>query len=85
MPIVGIVKTTKNGQYIKVTVYLLWHGEGQYSLKLLGVYSTETGAISRIKESLNLPGFKDFPDEFVISHYEVDTDCWTEGFERVTT
>jgi len=65
-------------------VYLLWHthelGDGETSDKLLGVYSTEEEATNRIASARMLPGFKDAPDGFEVSPYEVDHDEWTEGY-----
>jgi hypothetical protein len=69
------------------TVYLLWHGddfskEGPDVL-LLGVYSSEAKARDRIARSLNVSGFVDHPDDFVVSSYEVDKDQWVDGFVEV--
>jgi hypothetical protein len=63
------------------TVFLLWHqrtedDEGM----LLGVYSTSERAEKRQSEAVRLPGFRLFPDKFVIDPYEIDKDMWTEGF-----
>jgi hypothetical protein len=65
-------------------VYLLWHthelGDGETDEKLLGVYSTEEGAMSRIAVAVSLPGFRDAPAGFQVTRYEVDRDEWVEGF-----
>lgn len=64
-------------------VYLLWHQHGEddeEDAKLLGVYSTEAAATARQAEAVLLPGFRRFPDGFLIDGYELDRDEWTEGF-----
>lgn len=65
-------------------VFLVWHthelNDGQSDEKLLGVYSTEERAKSRIGLAVNLPGFSEAPDGFEVAHYVVDRDQWPEGF-----
>lgn len=51
---------------------------------LLGVYSTRSKAESRLKEARQLPGFRRYPDGFVIDEYELDKDEWTSGFATMT-
>jgi hypothetical protein len=47
---------------------------------LLGVYSSCERAEARKVEASALPGYRDFPDAFVIDRYEIDHDQWTQGF-----
>ena len=66
-------------------VFLLWHrqdldDEGM----LLGVYSTRARAEARIATARGLPGFRRFPDDFVIDRYEIDKDHWTTGFVTIS-
>jgi hypothetical protein len=44
------------------------------------VYSTQEGAEARIERTRLLPGFRDYPDAFMISRYVADKDEWTEGY-----
>lgn len=68
-------------------VWLLWHGDDIYdetpNALLLGVYSTEELAQARIGRCTDLPGFRDHPESFEISRYEIDHDEWTEGYVEV--
>lgn len=73
---------------IRMKIYLLWHSHlqetGEQDVKLLGVYSTEARARGRASAARELPGFRDAPDGFEVSEYEVDRDAWTEGFATFT-
>ncbi len=68
-------------------VYLLWHTHefdtGEKDVKLLGVYSTDSMARSKIDVYKVLPGFKDSPAGFEVSNYEIDYDEWMEGFVTI--
>jgi hypothetical protein len=69
------------------TVYLLYHshdlGSGETDDKLIGVYSDEANAeAARIRAS-TLEGFRDAPDGFLISPYELNRDHWQEGYITV--
>ena len=65
-------------------VYLLWHTHdlenGESDEKLLGVYSTEAKAKSRMAAAMSLPGFREAPAGFEVTGYALDHDEWTEGF-----
>ena len=65
-------------------VWLLWHGDDIYDetpdAKLLGVYSSEELARERIGRCAQISGFRDHPEAFEISRYEIDRDEWTEGY-----
>ena len=67
-----------------VAVYLLWHThtfeDGESDEKLLGVYSTEEAARTRMLSAVSLPGFRTSPDGFEVVRYVLDHDEWTEGF-----
>ena len=52
-------------------------------LKLLGFYSTLERVEERVRQARLLPGFRDEPECFYFDPYELDEDCWTEGFVRV--
>ena len=60
------------------TVYILWHvrpGEDDAddgNAKLIGVFDSIEKAQSAIADLLNKPGFKDYPDHFQISDYELN-------------
>lgn len=65
------------------TVYLVWHSHevaGEDDDKLIGVYSTSKNASAAIERLKKQPGFKEYPDGFLIDEYEVDQHNWTEGF-----
>jgi len=66
------------------SVFLLWHSTSQddpdENAKLLGVYSTRELADARVRTARALPGFRRYPDGFVIDSYEVDAHHWTDGF-----
>ncbi len=65
-------------------VFLLWHmhdlGDGETDDKLLGVYSTRDRAERRQRQAIELPGFAEAPEEFVIAEYAVDQDHWMTGY-----
>ena len=63
-------------------VYVLEHSaEGLVErMKLLGVYSSKEEAEKVVSILSEKPGFKDYPDDFVIDEYEVDKMCWSSGF-----
>jgi hypothetical protein len=65
-------------------VFLLWHvhrhDDGYEDEKLIGVYSTEQGAVAAQERVAGQPGFRDQPHGFEISPRRVDRDDWVEGF-----
>jgi hypothetical protein len=65
-------------------VWLLWHGDDvsdqPLDVTLLGVYSSPERAEARKAEASALPGYRDFPDAFVIDRHEINKDQWAEGF-----
>lgn len=66
------------------TMAVLWHvhamPDGHEDTKLNGVYSTDQKAEQAIERLRAQPGFRDSPDSFEMSDYEVDKDYWAEGF-----
>jgi hypothetical protein len=75
------------------TVFLLWHSrpvkggldENDTDDKLVGAYSSTVEADAARERKLQFEGFRDYPDCFLVSEYEVDKDAWSEGFSTVTT
>lgn len=63
-------------------VYLLWHtNEETNDEKLLGVYDSEATAQAAIENTYkSLPGFRDLPEGFQISKYEMNKQEWTSGY-----
>jgi len=70
------------------TVFILWHSRpvdgDDTEDKLLGVYSSRERAVERAERAKHTAGFRDYPEDFVISEYQLDTDHWTEGFQEQT-
>ncbi|GEM_PF-248116 len=69
-------------------VFILHHSYeiGEYDeTKLIGAYSTREQAELAIIRLKSKNGFRDRPDAFEISEYELDKDNWTEGFAKMTT
>jgi hypothetical protein len=67
-------------------VYLLWHAhdlDAEVDVKLLGVYASQQKAEDARLRVSSEPGFRELPQGFQISRYELDKDHWTEGFETV--
>lgn len=68
-------------------VFLLQHSyelNGVEDSKIIGIYSSKEIAESIVIKYKELPGFKDYPNEFFIDSYEVDTNNWKEGFISAT-
>ncbi|MBP3194839.1 MAG: hypothetical protein J6M05_04155 [Cardiobacteriaceae bacterium] len=70
-------------------VYCLTHyrpistDELDYDCKIVGFFSTKNKAEIALEEHKNLPGFRDFPDNFEIDEYnekEINSDYQGEGF-----
>lgn len=70
------------------SVFLLCHvredPDGYDDEKIIGAYSTRERAQASLERHRSLPGFRDYPDGFEISEYELDTDDWNEGFLDLT-
>jgi len=71
-----------------VDVFLLWHIHvlpgGEDNAKLIGVYATADDAEQAKQRVSSQPGFRDYPEGFDVSQYEIGRDHWTEGFVTVT-
>lgn len=69
------------------TIYLLWHVHetsfGDDEEKFIGAYSTEEKAKEAITQLKTQPGFKDYPDDFLIDPCTIDKTQWPEGFITV--
>jgi homoserine kinase type II len=69
-------------------VYLLWHinemPDDEEDAKLIGVYASAEDAERAKRRVLPQPGFRDLPERFQVSRYEVGRDHWTEGYITVT-
>ena len=81
------------------SVYLLEHlhifDDGEESAKALGIYATREAAVTAVERYQRLPGFCDLPhfavhedggspEGFTIDEYELDQDCWQDGYVRVS-
>ncbi len=68
-------------------VYVLQHtherGEDDEDVKFIGVYATEEAGRKAIAELLLQPGFRDAPDGFYLSRYELDKTHWTDGYVTI--
>jgi hypothetical protein len=60
-----------------------WDEEEGDDLKILGAYSTDEKAKDRMVKARSLPGFHDEQDCFLINHYTLDEDRWTDGFVTI--
>lgn len=64
--------------FIVVHEYETAQGDGD--LKLIGAFSSEAKALAAIESLRQQPGFKAYPDGFVIEASELDTSQWSQGF-----
>jgi hypothetical protein len=68
-------------------VFLLWHsrdlGDGETDDKLIGVYSSAAEAEAAKARALQLEGFRDAPEGFLIARKELNRDYWSEGYVTV--
>ncbi len=58
---------------------------GNDETKLIGIYSTNELAEEAILRLKIQPGFRDRPEDFHISEYELNKDNWVEGYAIMTT
>jgi hypothetical protein len=73
-----------------MTVFLLWHMRPLDDTetddptltddKLCGVFSSTELAEAGREQLITLPGFRDFPDAFLIDGHTVDEVTWQQGF-----
>ena len=67
-------------------VYVLEHVhelDDVEDIKRVGVYESVDEATRARERSSLLPGFRDYPDGFHISEYELGRDHWTSGFVTI--
>uniref|UniRef100_UPI004055F5D6 DUF7336 domain-containing protein n=1 Tax=Chitiniphilus eburneus TaxID=2571148 RepID=UPI004055F5D6 len=74
-----------SGEKIPVNVYVLEHIYGNdecesENYKFLGVFDSAESAEKAIEFLSGLPGFRDYPDGFLIEKYAMNDVHWTEGF-----
>ena len=63
--------------------YLLWHSytdSDHEDSKFIGVFSSMDKASAIAEQFKLLPGFRVWPEGFVIDEWEPDKPSWTEGF-----
>ncbi len=67
-------------------IYMLYHTRikknNVESVKSLGVYNNQIKAIEAIEEYKTLPGFKDFPKNFIIEKEKINKTYWSKGFNN---
>ena len=66
-----------------MNVYLLTHeysDEDNTDSKFIGVFSTHEKAEEVLKMYRGLPGFRVWPNGFVIAEWSLDEASWAEGF-----
>ena len=66
-----------------VSVFLLQHSyeiDEIDETKVIGIYTSREKAEIAVEKYKNLPGFNDYPNSFIIDHYELDKGHWEEGF-----
>lgn len=64
-----------------MNVFILWHeNKNTGDQKLLGVFSSEQNAANAKVFYLEISGFRDSPDGFLMDRYEIDRKQWVEGF-----
>jgi hypothetical protein len=65
-------------------VYVLQHvhatPDGEEDVKFIGVYVTDADVQAAVSRLSQQPGFREHPEGFHISRYELNKDHWTEGF-----
>ena len=67
-------------------VWLLWfvqeREDGNDTELLIGAYRSEEAAKAAIARLVDQPGFRDYPEGFLVDRYTLDEDSWTGGFVR---
>ena len=65
-------------------VYVVQHTHesqnDEEDVKFIGVYRTQSDADAAVARLRALPGFRDHPNGFEVTEYELNKDHWTEGF-----
>lgn len=69
------------------SVFLVQHvhafEDGEEDIKIIGIYTSRELAQAAVARSRPLLGFRDTPEGFEISQYDLDSDHWTEGYISV--
>jgi len=63
------------------TIFRLRHcyGDGRgLEVKYIGIFSTEEKALDAIERLKAVPGFKDYPDSFIVTEENLDAVNWDE-------
>lgn len=69
------------------SVFVLEHfyeTDGKEEAKFIGVYSSKFEAEQAIERLKDKPGFRDYPDAFLINEMKLNQDSWVDGFARIT-
>jgi homoserine kinase type II len=53
---------------------------GEEDVKFIGVYRVRSDADAAVGRLRLLPGFRDHPNGFEVTEYELNKDHWIEGF-----
>lgn len=72
--------TTNTAKATKVFLLIHLRDGDEATQKTCGVYSTEELAAAAADRLRKKPGFRRYPDGFEINPYQLDRDCWGEGF-----
>jgi hypothetical protein len=52
-------------------------------VKIIGIYDSQSSARLAVRRAKRREGFRDSPDGFCITRYELGRDSWPEGFATV--
>ena len=71
------------------TVALLEHAyrdpqTGADQRRFIGIFSDRARALDALERLKLLPGFRDFPDDFVVADVQLDYVNWRDGFTLET-
>jgi hypothetical protein len=68
-------------------LYLLKHAhlfdpseDEVFETKIIGIFSSKEKAEESIDKLKVMPGFKNYPEDFIIEDYEIDVMEWDGGF-----
>jgi len=66
-------------------VFVLWHDQDRdnplsETEKLIGIFSSEATTAAAINDLRQLPGFRRFPDAFIVDPWQLDDPGWEAGF-----
>jgi hypothetical protein len=66
--------------YVVQHVHTAQDGEKEEDVKFIGVYRTRQDAKAAVDRLRLQPGFRDHPNGFEVTEYELNKDHWVEGF-----